>query len=359
VYWVTRAFTEKGHRVRVVAPFLHGRGIRHTFPSVELHSSGRFTRFVRFKEMAYAILMVRTFMHLLDRSAQVIYAHNVVAGLPAVLAGKIRKIPVVYDMDDLLTGYSKNPWVYRFGPKLEKWVARNVDVVIVPSEFGVSWCASWGAKRIEVIRHGADLERFRPRSKEGKTITFVGGLEPNDGVLLVPLAAESVLKRFPNTRFLFVGEGKALPNLKRLAKSLGVSDRFEFRDWVDQKHVPDILSESKIGLITSFKVSATVFSSPLRSYEYMAMGLPFVAPDLPGIREQVELSGAGLLFQPENPVSLSNMLVRLLSDNRLRERLSKNGRRYALKHADWEKAGTRIAEVCESMIEKSRVKGNS
>ena len=352
VYWATRALQQRRHRVVVVAPFLHGRGLQGAFPGALCLSTGRFTRFVRFKEAVYAILMIRTLRHLLESRADVFYAHNVVAALPAVIAGKILNIPVIYDMDDLLTGYSKNPWVYRLGPKLEKWTACNAGTVIVPSAFGAAWCSDWGAKRIEVIRHGVDLERFRycPRPAPGRTIVFVGGMEPNDGVLLVPLAAKKVLGRFPDARFLFVGEGKALPELKRLAESMGVSGRFEFRGWVDQSRIPDILSESAIGLITSLEVLATTFSSPLRSYEYMAVGLPFVASDLPGIREQVEHSGAGLLFKPGDVDGLSGVLLRLLSDGRLSARLGRNGRNYVLKNGGWNRVGLRIVEMCESAV---------
>jgi glycosyltransferase involved in cell wall biosynthesis len=280
----------------------------------------------------------------------VIYAHNVVAALPAVIVGKIRHVPVVYDMDDLLTGYSKNAWVYRFGPRIEKWTARGAREVIAPSAIGASWCSAWGVKRVEVIRHGADLERFRfsPRTRTGRTVVFVGGLEPNDGVLLVPVAAKKVLERFPDARFLFVGEGKALPELKRLAGSMGVSRHFEFRGWVDQSRIPGILSESAIGLIPSLEASATAFSSPLRTYEYMAVGLPFAASDLPGIREQTELSGAGLLFKPGDANGLSDVLLRLLSDGRLSARLGGNGRNYVLRNGDWNRAGLRIAKLCES-----------
>jgi glycosyltransferase involved in cell wall biosynthesis len=336
--------------VTVVAPFLHGRGLQNAFPGVLRRSTGRFTRFVRFKEAVYVILMARTLRRLLASGAEVIYAHNVVAALPAVIAGKIMKLPVVYDMDDLLTGYSKNPWVYRLGPKLEKWTARNADKVIVPSAFGASCCSAWGAKRIEIVRHGADLERFRFRSRSGRgrTVVFVGGMEPNDGVLLVPAAAKTVLGRFPDARFLFVGEGKALPELKRLAESTVLSDRFEFRGWVDQSRIPGILSESAVGLITSLDVSATAFSSPLRTYEYMAVGLPFAASDLPGIREQTELSGAGLLFKPGDADALAGVLISLLSDLRLSARLGMNGRNYVLRNGDWNRAGIRIAGLCEA-----------
>jgi glycosyltransferase involved in cell wall biosynthesis len=350
VYWVTAALARNGDRVHVVAPFLHGRGLCTAFPGISFGSTGRYTRFVRFKEAVYAVLMVRTFFRLLAAAADVFYAHNVVAGLPALAAGRLRKIPVVFDMDDLLTGYSKNRWVYRFGSGLEKRVARLADAVIVPTRFGASWVGDWGAKRIEIIRHGADLERFRPRPSAARrrTVVFIGGMEPNDGVLLVPEAAEKILRRFPEIRFLFVGEGKALPELERSARTRGVSENFEIRGWVDQAKIPEILSGSEIGLITSLEVSATVFSAPLRSYEYMASGLPYAASDLPGIREQTEESGAGLLFRPGDGAALAEVLIRLLSDGRLRRRLGGNGRSYAERNGDWMSAGLRIAGVCES-----------
>jgi glycosyltransferase involved in cell wall biosynthesis len=241
--------------------------------------------------------------------------------------------------------------VYRLGPFLEKWVVRRAERVIVSSRLGRAWCRARGAERVQVVRHGVDLERFVPASGAKKeTVSFTGGMEINDGVLLVPDAAVRVLRRHPRTVFLFAGEGKALPVLVRRVRELKLEHAFEFRGWVDQARVAEILNVSSVGLITSLSVSATVFSSPLRSYEYMASGLPFVAPDLDGIREQVEDSRAGVLFKNGDADALADAILKLLDDRTLRSRLGRNGRAYVEKHGDWRKNAAAIGRICEEAV---------
>ena len=354
VYWVAKYLMEKGHRVSIVAPFLHEEGLRKEFRSIRVLSLGKITRFVSFKEIVYCYLMTCALFKLLFRRFDVIYAHNVVAALPSVLVGMLRGIPVVFDMDDLLTGYSLNPIVNRLGPRMERWVARRAQRTIVTSKHVQRWSVDHAIRGTQIVGHGVDLTLFTPRKGQRKYITLTGGIEVNDGVLLIPYAAQKVLEEYPDETFLFVGEGKELDRLVLLVEGLNLRDHFIFRGWMDHKEIPAILAQSKIGLITSLTVSATIFSSPLRSYEYMAMELPFVAPDLEGIKEQVELSQAGILFQNGNADDLARAILTLLRDETLRETLGQNGRRYVLDHCDWMKNAETICRICQSEVKERK-----
>ena len=271
--------------------------------------------------------------------------------IPAVFAGRLLGVPVVFDMIDLLTGYSRNRFVYRFGPKLEQWVMKRADFVVVTSQNLKALGVNCGAKRMEQVRHGVNLELFYPRPRRRDSIVFVGGMEANDGVLLIPEAARIVLRSYPGIRFRFVGEGKALSPLKQKVVDLGLSSCFEFRGWADQKDIPEVLAGAKLGLVTSLGVAGTDYAYPLRSIEYMAMGLPFVASDLEGVREQAEKSRGGILFKAGSAGSLAESILRLLNDPVLCRTLGRNGRAWAVNHADWGKNALRIAEICEASVQ--------
>jgi glycosyltransferase involved in cell wall biosynthesis len=347
VFWVTRMLLSRGHRVTVVAPFVHREGLGEAFPGIRVRSIGRVTRFSGFKEALYGALMIRTFLRLLVAPVDVIYAQNVVAAFPAIWAGRIRGIPVLFDMIDLLTGYSRNRWVYRLGPTLERWTLRHADASVVTSVNLMTLGAGCGARRLEQVRHGVALDLFKPRPARRDCAVFIGGMEANDGLPLIPEAARSVLREFPGLKFLFVGEGKAVPALVQQARDLGLESNFEFRGWVDQSEIPKFLSRARLGLITSVKVAGTSYAYPLRSIEYMAMTVPFVASDLEGVREQAEKSGGGLLFEPGNAAGLAEAMLRILRNPRFAADLGRNGRKWALENADWERNAGRIAEMCE------------
>jgi glycosyltransferase involved in cell wall biosynthesis len=264
VFWVTRKLIERGHKITVVAPFLSTDGLKNEFNPIEIRSVGRISRFVKYKELVYVFLMIKIFFRLLRTRFDLIYAHNVVAGFPSLLVAKLKRKPIVFDMDDILTGYSKNEFVHRFGPLVDFFTARHADLTIVMSQYLETKLKSKKINHIQKIPHGVDLSIFKPgrEEKEKKEfIVYTGGIEKNDGVLLVPEAAKKILKIFPHERFLFIGDGKDLANLKRIVKEENLEDHFIFKGWVDHREVPRYLSRSKIGLVTSLKSIATEVSS--------------------------------------------------------------------------------------------------
>ncbi|GEM_PF-1445933 len=355
VYWVTKAMIQRQHDVCVIAPLQTREGIEEEFGPIPVLSAGKLTRFVKFKEIKYIGLMARIFIRLLCQRFDVLYAHNAVAGLPTILISKLKKIPVVFDFDDLLTGYSKISFVYRFGPKMERWVAKRANLTIVNSRVVQQWCKKHGIHRTVIIRHGVDLSRFKAVDRERKYITFTGGMEVNDGVLLIPQAAQEVLKEFPDEMFMMVGDGKDKQNLRQRVETLGLSRSFILKGWRDQGEIPGILTESKIGLITMLKVSATELSTRLSSYEYMASGVPFITSDLDCSQEQVQESNAGILFENGNPQSLAQGILQLLKDKTLWNTLSQNGQRYVKEHADWRKNARAICLACEKVASEEKI----
>jgi glycosyltransferase involved in cell wall biosynthesis len=68
------------------------------------------------------------------------------------------------------------------------------------------------------------------------------------------------------------------------------------------------------------------YASPLKLFEYMALGKAIVAPDQPNIREVLEADVSGLLFDPAEPASMTAAIARLTRDEGLRARLGAGAR---------------------------------
>jgi glycosyltransferase involved in cell wall biosynthesis len=77
--------------------------------------------------------------------------------------------------------------------------------------------------------------------------------------------------------------------------------------------------------ISSFDIAlqpeVTAYASPLKLFEYMALGRAIIAPDAPNIREILTHEVDALLFEPNNPDSLSAAIRRLAGDGGLRAQL--------------------------------------
>jgi glycosyltransferase involved in cell wall biosynthesis len=63
------------------------------------------------------------------------------------------------------------------------------------------------------------------------------------------------------------------------------------------------------------------YASPLKLFEYMALGCAIVAPDLPNIREVLTDGRDAVLFDPADPGAFRAALDRLCRDGALRDRL--------------------------------------
>jgi len=211
-----------------------------------------------------------------------------------------------------------------------------------------------GVKNITVIHHGVNTELFDPskyvQEKENLAI-YVGGIEKHDGTLLVPQAAEKILKSFP-MRFLFIGKGGALQELKNDVNKKGLACYFDFIDWIEHEQLPGYLVKAKIGLIpqshTLAKNPASDFSQVLKGLEYLAMELPIVAPNLRGMYEEVgKFNERGAIFECGNADSLANAILFLMTHDSEREIKGKIGRNFILSSYKWSENADKIVGLCE------------
>jgi glycosyltransferase involved in cell wall biosynthesis len=125
-----------------------------------------------------------------------------------------------------------------------------------------------------------------------------------------------------NVHFLLVGEGPALSSLKEQAERLNIADRITFAGLVDRDTVARMVAAFDIAL----QPKSVEYASPLKLFEYMALGKAIVAPDQENIREVLEPNRSALLFDPSKPESLTAAIATLAADESLRARLGKEAR---------------------------------
>lgn len=108
-----------------------------------------------------------------------------------------------------------------------------------------------------------------------------------------------------NVKLLLVGSGVYEDDCKQLVKQLHLENRVFFLG--KRTDVPQLLKTADI-IVLSSKYEGLSLSS----IEGMASGKPFVASNVPGLKEVV--SGAGVLFEQGNDTELAQVITRLLND---------------------------------------------
>jgi glycosyltransferase involved in cell wall biosynthesis len=120
-----------------------------------------------------------------------------------------------------------------------------------------------------------------------------------------------------NLHLMIVGEGPAVKELETQAREQGVLDRVTFAGLVERHRIAHYVAAFDIALVPR----CVEYCSPLKLFEYMAVGAAIVAPDQENIREILEAGVSGLLFDPDCPEAMADAVLRLANDRTFRLKL--------------------------------------
>lgn len=207
--------------------------------------------------------------------------------------------------------------------------------------------------KIAVIPNGVQLEQFaqvpdREECKkllglEGKSvILFLGSLYPIKGPDLLLSALPRLIDDHRELLAVFAGGGD-VEQYRQMADGLGIIDNTRFTGYI---------SEQK----ALYYRAADVFVLPSRSecfplvvLEAMASGVPIVASDTGGVREIVKDGWNGLLTPVEEIDQLSVTIKRLLTDQDLSQRISKNAQQ-TIQNYSWQKIAAQTESLYQRLI---------
>jgi L-malate glycosyltransferase len=174
------------------------------------------------------------------------------------------------------------------------------------------------AARIAVVPNGVDGTAFataRP-PRPLRRLSVVANLEARKGHDVLIDAAPEILRCFPDTTFVIVGDGPERANLEARAAAQGVAKAFTFAGY--DENVARRLHDADI-----FVLPSRTESLPNAVLEAMCAGLPIVASGVGGLLELIDDGRTGLLVAPGDPRALAHSVCRVMSDRALGERLGK------------------------------------
>jgi glycosyltransferase involved in cell wall biosynthesis len=211
---------------------------------------------------------------------------------------------------------------------------RNADMVLPVTKVLGDIVAAYGVQqqRIVVIPNGINPERFdgsqdvetakRALGLEGHLVLgftgFVRDWHGLDKVITMIAQDAPESQRY----LLIVGDGPVRPALERLARELQVEDRVRFTGIVGRDQVADHVAAFDIAL----NPAVVAYASPLKLFEYLALGKAIIAPAQPNIEEILTDGHNAVLFDPADQYGMAGAIERLSRSPALRHQVGANAR---------------------------------
>ena len=93
------------------------------------------------------------------------------------------------------------------------------------------------------------------------------------------------------------------------------------------------------------------YASPLKLFEYLALGLQIIAPDSPNIREVLTDGVNAALFRNGDSAAFVRCLQKVCSDAPLRETLSRSARATIENQGlTWRRNAERVSELARALV---------
>jgi glycosyltransferase involved in cell wall biosynthesis len=246
---------------------------------------------------------------------------------------------------------------------------RQADLVMTVSEAsrkGISNRFGIPLNRIVVVSEAAD-PLFRPLPRDARTqevlrrfslldsrfVLYVGGISPhkNLGTLLEAFARLRGDPTCSDCHLVLVGDYSgdvfysAYDELRQKTKLLGLGEAVHFTGYVADEDLVHLYSAAEVFVLPSLLEG---FGLPV--IEAMACGAPVVASRRGALPEVV--GSAGLLFDPDRPGDLYDVLRRVLTTTALRDRLRQLGPQRAAEFS-WERAAQQALSAFRSLVDGS------
>jgi len=331
---IIKSFKKAGHNIILVAPSMGENqdfgGDGGLVSKLKMNLPNWLYEVVEFLYSFWAFAKLS--MAIVKHKPTFIYERYNLFNPSGIWAKKLFRLPLLLEINaPLLEERSKYDGLSLSA--LAKWTQnytwRNADYVLPVTNVLAEFQRAIGIpeERIKVIPNGINKEAFidtqypnqlKVDVSDNIVVGFVGFCRDWHGLdKIVKLLS---LPRNEKLFFLLIGDGPAVPGIRKLAEDLGLKDRIHITGLVERDQMPAWLQSIDIAL----QPAVVAYASPLKMLEYMAMGKAIVAPDQPNIRELLEDNVNALLFDPSNQQSFIDACQKLATDEPLRKCLATN-----------------------------------
>ncbi len=360
---LTEALAAQGHEIIMVGPAgWNQTGFGGSNPLIDKIKQSLPAAAFELLEVGYNVpAFIRLWRAVREHKPDVIYERFSLLLFAGVWVRRLSGLPVLLEINSpLFEERARNDGLRL--TSLGRWAQRmlwnNVDAALPVTEVLAGTLREYGVatERIAVIPNGINPTRFdaapsnaeakQALGQDGLVLGFTGFIRGWNAVdRIVDVVAEHGARL--GLRALVVGDGPARAPLLAHAAKLGIADRLTITGVVERDAVAAHVAAFDVAVLPGL----TLYSSPLKLFEYMYLGRAIVAPDTANIREILTHNENALLFAPDLPGAMEAALLQLCEDQALRIRLGAAARaRIDTARLTWAHNAERVAGLAKTLV---------
>ena len=352
-YELARRLADRGHEVDIITSWREKSGqsgwFRTEIDGIRVHwLPVKYSNYMSYKQRmgAFFNFAIRSTYKAAALKGDVIYATStpLTIALPGIFASRWHGIPMIFEVRDLwpevpiVMGALQNRFLKVSARKLEKFAYRNSAKIVALSP-GIAegiLDTGYSKKDLCVIPNSSDVDLFRPDNKlsclfrkdypelgDGPIILYPGTIGKINGVEYMAQLACNVLNIRNDCRFVAIGDGIELDNVRLVAQKLGVLNR----NFFIYPPMP------KNDLVSAFCAASVILSLVIdhpimeincanKFFDALASGTP-IAINYDGWQAEIIRKYSVGIVLPRNTMTAAKILTEFLNNPKL---ISQSGR---------------------------------
>lgn len=295
----------------------------------------------------HPITLFRLLRACLAQDADVYHCHEPDALLIGVFAKHLKGKRVVYDIHEhwpseipfdlgIRNGSLTQRALSAFVSNVEIALARRAENTFAVSESVAARFREKGLEPTILSNYSiTDLDISYNSDRNGRNLMFMAGnMQSFHGVNECIEAVSQIREHYPDATLTLVGNIRE--DLSSRIRESGWSCFVTSAGFLPYREMYERLNEGMAGLLvfqpTYYNVSIGL---PNKLFDYMLLGLPVIASDLPEIRNVVTNANCGILVDPENVTEIVNAIAYLFDNPDEARKMGENGRRAVLEQYNW------------------------
>jgi glycosyltransferase involved in cell wall biosynthesis len=236
--------------------------------------------------------------------------------------------------------------------KMPKFLFKRIhqapDKIQAISNYLAQRAKNFGAKNIEVIPNGINLEQFNfvSGNKQKHKIICVAHLRQVKGNRYLIAAMPKILEKFPDAKLVIIGEGLERKNLESEIRNLKLGNVVELKGRLNSEQVRRELQEAEV-----FVLPSLFEGMGIAVLEAQASNVPIIASNTGGIPDIVEDQETGILVEPKNSEQIADAVIKIFLDSNFAKVLAQNALR-EVRQYDWQNISQKIDKIYQQLLKQ-------